>query len=106
MAVQILSDLHLEAPKAYDIFEIEAHAPNLALLGDIGNVAAHRHDFLGFLSRQLLQFRTVMFVPGNHEAYESTWAETLDILLAFQRDWNARRYPSLGEFILLDRTIV
>lgn len=35
---QILSDLHLEAPKAYDLFDIVPKAPYLALLGDIGNV--------------------------------------------------------------------
>lgn len=37
MAVQVLSDLHLEAKKAYDICEIAPKAPYLALLGDIGN---------------------------------------------------------------------
>jgi hypothetical protein len=40
MAVQILSDLHLEAPKAYDVFNIIPKAPYLALLGNIGNVAS------------------------------------------------------------------
>jgi predicted phosphodiesterase len=105
MAIQILSDLHLEAPKAYDVFEIEPKAPHLALLGDIGNVAAHRLDFQSFLTRQLRQFRTVIFVPGNHEAYHSNWPETLDMLHAFQRDSNARKDTSLGEFILLDRGV-
>ncbi|KAK3372637.1 hypothetical protein B0H63DRAFT_527469 [Podospora didyma] len=47
----ILSDLHLESPKAYDIFDIEPKAPYLALLGDIGNVEAHKADFLDFLTR-------------------------------------------------------
>ncbi|OIW30827.1 hypothetical protein CONLIGDRAFT_630735 [Coniochaeta ligniaria NRRL 30616] len=103
MAIQILSDLHLEAPKAYDVFEIEPKAPQLALLGDIGYVAAHKHDFLEFLTRQLRQFRTVIFVPGNHEAYHSNWSETLDILRAFQE--GSRNNPSLGEFVLLDRGV-
>jgi len=106
MAIQIFSDLHLEAPRAYDVFEIEPKAPHLALLGDIGNVAAHRRDFLEFLTRQLGQFRTVMFVPGNHEAYHSNWPETLDILHAFERDSNARKETGLGEFILLDRRVL
>ncbi|KAK0635118.1 Metallo-dependent phosphatase-like protein [Bombardia bombarda] len=104
MAIQILSDLHLEVGKAYDIFEIEPKAPHLALLGDIGNVAAHKDDFCGFLTRQLRQFRTVIFVPGNHEAYHSSWPKTLDILHAFQRESSApSKDPSLGEFVLLDR---
>lgn len=102
MAIQILSDLHLEAPKAYDIFEIEPKAPHLALLGDIGNAAGHKDEFLGFLTRQLRQFRTVIFVPGNHEAYHSNWPETLDILHAFDKESKDRKDPSLGQFILLD----
>ena len=36
MAVQVLSDLPLEAPKACDIFEMVPRAPYLALLSDIG----------------------------------------------------------------------
>ncbi|KAK1639295.1 hypothetical protein BDP81DRAFT_345662 [Colletotrichum phormii] len=68
MAIQIVSDLHLESPKAYDIFEIVPQAPYLGLLGDIGNVVAHKEECLAFLT-QLRQFRAILFVPGNHEAY-------------------------------------
>ncbi|CCF43585.1 calcineurin-like phosphoesterase [Colletotrichum higginsianum] len=103
MAVQILSDLHLESPKAYDIFQIVPKAPILALLGDIGNVAAHKDDCLAFLTQQLRQFRAVLFVPGNHEAYRSSWPRTLDILRAFEREVDGN--PSLGQFVLLDRTV-
>ena len=106
MAIQILSDLHLEVGKAYDIFEIEPKAPHLAVLGDIGTVVVHKEDFLGFLTRQLRQFQTVMFVPGNHEAYHSSWSETLDILHAFERETNApNKDTSLGKFVLLDRVV-
>ncbi|KAF2278515.1 uncharacterized protein EI97DRAFT_431740 [Westerdykella ornata] len=102
MALQILSDLHLEAPKAYDIFEIAPKAPYLALLGDVGNIAKDKDDCLAFLTQQLKQFRAVLFVPGNHEAYHSTWPETLSILRAFEEQ--VRNDASLGEFVLLDRT--
>jgi hypothetical protein len=106
MAIQIVSDLHLEVGKAYDIFEIEPKAPHLALLGDIGNVVAHKDAFLAFLTRQLRQFRTVMLVLGNHEAYHSSWPETLEILNAFQQESTApNKDPSLGEFVLLDRGV-
>ncbi|KAK4134791.1 hypothetical protein BT67DRAFT_281374 [Trichocladium antarcticum] len=101
MAIQILSDLHLESPKAYDVFEIVPNAPYLALLGDIGNIVVHQEDCLGFLTRQLQQFRIVFFVPGNHEAYGSDWTATLAVLRAFQDD--ARKDLTLGEFVLLDR---
>ncbi|KAL2162437.1 hypothetical protein VTH06DRAFT_7350 [Thermothelomyces fergusii] len=106
MAIQILSDLHLDVPKSYNVFEIEPRAPHLALLGDIGNVVAHQDDFLRFLARQLQRFRTVMFVPGNHEVYHSSWPETLDILHAFEEDTRARQDPSMGEFFVLDRRAV
>ncbi|KAK1826637.1 Metallo-dependent phosphatase-like protein [Podospora conica] len=102
MSIQIVSDLHLEVGKAYDIFEIPPKAPHLALLGDIGTVAAHKDFFLAFLTRQLHHFQTVLLVPGNHEAYHSSWPETLAILRAFEQSSTAD--PSLGTFILLDRT--
>ncbi|KAK5444192.1 hypothetical protein LTS15_010545 [Exophiala xenobiotica] len=101
MAVQVLSDLHLEAPKAYDVFKIVPKAPYLALLGDVGNIVSHKDDYLTFLTLQLKQFRAVLLVPGNHEAYHSNWPATLDILRAFEHQ--VRENRSLGEFILLDR---
>ncbi|KAJ6445427.1 ankyrin repeats (3 copies) domain-containing protein [Purpureocillium lavendulum] len=101
MAVQILSDLHLETPKAYDIFDVVPKAPVLALLGDIGNIVLHKEDCLDFFSRQLAQFRAVLFVPGNHEAYHSDWPKTLDALRAFEHQ--VRSDDSIGEFVLLDR---
>ena len=101
MEIQILSDLHLESPKAYDIFEIPPKAQYLALLGDIGYVTAHKDEFSAFLARQLKQFKAVLFVPGNHEAYQSTWDDTIETLQAFEQE--ARTDASLGEFVLLDR---
>lgn len=106
--IQILSDLHLESPKAYDIFEIVPKAPYLALLGDIGNVVSHKEQCLNFLTRQLEQFRAVLFVPGNHESYGSTWATTIDVLREFEQDITERRAVGgsdqrLGRFVVLDR---
>lgn len=45
----------------------------------------------------------MFFILGNHEAHHSNWPETLDILLAFERD--VRKNASLGDFILLDRVV-
>ncbi|KAJ0313823.1 hypothetical protein COL516b_000768 [Colletotrichum fioriniae] len=101
MSIQIISDLHLEAPKAYYVFEIPPHAPTLALLGDIGNIAAHKDECRAFLIRQLQNFRTVLFVPGNHEAYHSSWPETLNLLRQFEREFD--QDDSIGDFVLLDR---
>lgn len=101
--LQILSDLHLESPKGYDIFEITPCTPYLALLGDIGNVVEHEAEFLAFLTAQLRKFRAVLFVPGNHEAYNSSWPKTLSILRAFEQSVSTD--SMLGAFILLDRAV-
>lgn len=104
MALQIISDLHLESPKGYDVFAIVPCAPHLALLGDIGNVTPHKAEFLAFLTRQLKQFRTVLFVPGNHESYSSDWPTALAILREFETTVQCDDDIALGDFILLDRT--
>lgn len=101
MDIQILSDLHLESPKAYDLYNIPPKAPYLALLGDIGNVVAHKDDILIFLTRHLRQFKAILFVPGNHEAYHSNWEETIAVLRAFEEQ--VERDASLGQFAVLDR---
>lgn len=109
-SIQILSDLHLEAPDAYDTFDIHPKAPYLALLGDIGQAGrqTHRKPMLDFLRVQLRNFRAVYFVPGNHEVYHSTWPETLAVLRDFEQDVSRRRAsePSIGCFVLMDRTSV
>ncbi|KAG5915664.1 hypothetical protein E4U61_004398 [Claviceps capensis] len=99
--IQIVSDLHLESPKGYDVYDIPAKAPYLALLGDIGNVVPHKDDFFDFLTRHLRRFKAVLFVPGNHEAYEATWKETMAVLREFED--KIERDSSLGEFAVLDR---
>lgn len=48
-SIQVLSDLHLEAPKSYNIFGITPTAPYLALLGDIGCV--RDEEYLLFLEK-------------------------------------------------------
>jgi predicted phosphodiesterase len=71
MHIQLLSDLHLEVDRgqgpAYDTFQIVPKAEILALLGDIGTICDDR--LFGFLTRQLLQFKSVFYVLGNHEFY-------------------------------------
>lgn len=107
MAVQIVSDLHLETyTEGYQSFQIIPRAPVLALLGDIGNVEPHRVSLATFLNTQLRQFQAVLFVPGNHEAYHSTWPATLQILHSFEAEVTAQRASgemALGELIILNR---
>jgi hypothetical protein len=94
--IQILSDLHLENPKACDTFKITPKAPYLALLGDIGCV--RDPEFLDiFLPAQLVQFRVVLHVLGNHEPYDSDWDTVLEKLQRFAA-------AQEGRYVLLDRT--
>ncbi|KAH9907876.1 Ser/Thr protein phosphatase superfamily [Xylariomycetidae sp. FL2044] len=105
VAIQIMSDLHLENPKAYDIFEITPKAPYLALLGDIGYVS-HTKEYLEFLRRQLLKFQIVFLVMGNHEPWHSTWTDAKETMRNFERQILQERQitaAGLGEFVLLDR---
>lgn len=108
-SIQVLSDLHLETPKAYDIFNIVPKAGYLALLGDIGEIVPHQEECLAFLRRQLQQFKAVLLVPGNHEAFGSSWSETVAILRQFEEDVKQQRIDGketgFGEFALLDRGI-
>lgn len=104
LQLQILSDLHLESPAAYDLFNIDPKAPFLALLGDIGYVKDE--GFFLFLRKQLATFRIVFLVLGNHEAYHSSWAETKSNVQPFKDDieGSSGRNEALGKLVLLDRT--
>ncbi|KAA8641638.1 hypothetical protein EYZ11_006827 [Aspergillus tanneri] len=102
--LQILSDLHLESPAAYDIFNISPKAPFLALLGDVGYVKDE--GFFRFLRKQLVIFRIVFLVLGNHEAYHSNWAKTkLDVKRFIHSIGDSPcKSETLGKLVLLDRS--
>ncbi|KAF3934098.1 hypothetical protein ABW19_dt0208012 [Dactylella cylindrospora] len=98
--IQLVSDLHLEAPSAYDTFALETAAPYLALLGDIGNV---RDDgYFDFLRRLLKQYEIIFFVAGNHEPYHSDWSAANARLCAFATSVNDE--ASYGRFVVLNQT--
>lgn len=106
--IQILSDLHLENPSAYDVFDISPRAPYLALLGDIGIVADA--GLFTFIKTQLAQFEVVFFHLGSHESWQSTWPKAKAKLSEFSDWFKERRTPGdatknlLGEHVLLDRS--
>lgn len=97
--IQILSDLHLESPAAYDVFEIAPTAEYLALLGDIG----YTRDvgLLEFLRKHLGKFKIIFYVLGNHEAYHSSYAASKQNLLTLQAE---TEHQASGRFVLLDKT--
>jgi len=107
--LQIMSDLHLETPKArpsYEEFEIQPECHCLALLGDIGNVSDPR--LFDFFNRQLQQFETVLYLLGNHEPYGITFAEAKKIVRRFEAEVEQRRCSldnsTTGRFVFLERS--
>ena len=67
LAIQILSDIHLEIVKNFTIIP---KAPYLALLGDIGDPGSSR--YLEFMREQARQFQKVFVLIGNHSCYGRT----------------------------------
>ncbi|KAA1478524.1 Ser/Thr protein phosphatase superfamily protein [Dentipellis sp. KUC8613] len=102
MKIQLLSDLHLECErsnaepgKEFYHYEFPAAAEYLALLGDVG--CTFQEEMFDWLRAQLPRFKRILFVPGNHEPYRSTIAESQARLKAFEHETN-------GRFILLNQT--
>ncbi|KAI2606577.1 hypothetical protein GGR54DRAFT_644191 [Hypoxylon sp. NC1633] len=105
LELQIVSDLHLESPKAYDIFDITPKAPYLALLGDIGYVK-HRREYLDFLKRHLSNFQVVFLVMGNHESWHSTWDDTRETMHQIESEIQEEEKTNgkIGKLVVLDQT--
>lgn len=99
--LQILSDLHLEAPAAYDMFEITPRATILALLGDIGQ--ARDPGWIQFIERQLALFRIVLLVLGNHEPYYSSWEQVREQVRYFNEAREKQKQQGQGKLVLLDQ---
>ena len=97
--IQFLSDLHLESPAAYDVFEITPTAEYLALLGDIGY--AKDVGLIELLRKHLAKFKIIFYVLGNHEPYHSNYAASKQQLLALQAE---TKQQASGRFVLLDQT--
>ena len=97
--IQILSDLHLEAPPAYDVFKITPAAEYLALLGDIG--CTKDAGLVEFLREHLSKFKIIFYVIGNHEPYHSSYPASKQQLLALQAE---TEHQATGKFVLLDQT--
>jgi hypothetical protein len=102
---QILSDLHLETPISkpqYDSFNFTAHANNVLLLGDIGLV--NNEGLFVFLRRTLDRNRgtRILYVLGNHEAYQTTLEDAVQKLRAFEEETKSQ-YGGRFKFLHRDR---
>ena len=65
-SIQYMSDLHLEN-EGYQKFRIPFAAPNLLLVGDIGNIKDE--PYIAFLEELCTRYKRVLLVPGNHEYF-------------------------------------
>ncbi|KUJ14285.1 uncharacterized protein LY89DRAFT_134007 [Mollisia scopiformis] len=105
---QIMSDLHLETPKArpnYEHFKIQPASPYLALIGDIENTWDPR--LFSFLEEQLQHFERVFYLLGNHELYESTISVAQQAVRSFADEMEKiRSQPgtNIGRFVFLNQT--
>ncbi|KAK2766774.1 hypothetical protein FQN54_006088 [Arachnomyces sp. PD_36] len=68
VAIQYMSDLHLEVGQQYTDFTVPKAAPYLVLGGDIGCLRNY-DGLLDFLAAQCEQFERVFLVLGNHEFF-------------------------------------
>ncbi|CAK7242393.1 MAG: hypothetical protein STHCBS139747_003883 [Sporothrix thermara] len=99
---QIVSDLHLETRAGYET-RLPQTAPNLALLGDIGQVADD--GLFVFLEKQLRRYWNVFFLLGNHEPLHTSWQLAKARVREFAERMERRRARStLGRFVFLDQT--
>ncbi|CAK7213473.1 hypothetical protein SBRCBS47491_001812 [Sporothrix bragantina] len=99
---QIVSDLHLETRAGYD-FRLPQSAPNLALLGDIGQVADD--GLFVFLEKQLRRYWNVFFLLGNHEPAHTSWSAAKARVHQFaERMERLRARSTIGRFLFLDQT--
>ncbi|KAJ4362288.1 hypothetical protein N0V83_010381 [Neocucurbitaria cava] len=86
---QILSDLHLETPLSrpqYTTFNINAHANNFFLLGDIGLV---KDNGLFIFLKQCLEQNPgarIFYILGNHEPYQTTLNLAVEKLRVFEEE--------------------
>jgi len=74
MKIQILSDLHVDHKKNYDLFNnrFHARADTLIIAGDIHPHNSENYDT--FIKNCLLpKWKNVIIIPGNHEFYGSTF---------------------------------
>jgi len=88
MKVQIMSDLHLEHYLSSTLSnignmkmpEIPVESDTLFLAGDIGSCLDSRNTLKTFFDIISSQFKTIFYIPGNHEYYGSTITEGDHIL--------------------------
>lgn len=82
MKIRIVSDLHLEFDHGYKhVFELprveDEENTVLVLAGDIG-LADKPHTYIDFIQDVTDRFRYVIYIPGNHEYYKTSFNRGLD----------------------------
>ena len=79
MKLRLLSDLHLEFTP-FVIPRLEGDEDTVLILaGDVGK-ASKPETYVTFLEDACKQFKAVIYIPGNHEYYGSTFPDAWDVM--------------------------
>lgn len=108
MKLRLYSDLHNE----FDLFDmplIEDEKNTVLLLaGDIG-VARKHGTYAGFLDDAAQRHKAVVYVPGNHEYYGSSWYYAWDDIKQQTQGMRDEPLPNLhflnGDTVEIDGTV-
>ena len=87
--VQIMSDLHLEMhrDKGNEFVEkLPVKAPILVLAGDV-TMGCYYSNFRNIFSVLAKKFERILYVPGNHEYYNSDHIEVTENLVLLQKEF-------------------
>lgn len=98
MKIKLWSDLHLEFNAFHYEPTEEDKEMTLVLAGDIGMM---RESFYDFLGRCAYDFKNVLYVIGNHEAYGTTEENVLRLVRMYTEEFD-NFYVLHNETVILD----
>jgi len=85
IAMQVMSDLHLEIGRSYQTFDITPRAPYLLLAGNVGRLQDY-DLYCEFLQRQCARFKHVCLILGNLEFFGLSRTEGLTLAESLQAE--------------------
>jgi predicted phosphodiesterase len=92
MKLVLMSDLHFEfhrdggAAFCEEILDKTPTCDVIALAGDIGQLNMSYWQIKDFLTKLSRKAETVIYVPGNHEGYRSSYEESTKLLIQLQEE--------------------
>ncbi len=103
---RIMSDLHLERCQLEIPFKEGEQDTILILAGDICNFGK-RMSFSGFMQDAYMRFKHVIYVPGNHEYYDTTITYGVSkFMRLLELDCMDRQLPMPKNLTVLNQDII